>query len=168
MTREHAQFVVVGVDGTPEADAALAVALDEAIRTGDAVLVITAWHPQVPAVTYPVLPATPMDRETPRRRAESIQQQALERVGVPASVPVSTQVPEGVPGSVLVRAARTARLLVVGSRGFGPVRAALFGSVSRYCVRHATCPVLVVPALTHPPCRHQDAALVPAQRFGMS
>ena len=34
-------------------------------------------------------------------------------------------------------------LLVLGSRGLGPVRRRLMGSVSESVVRHAHCPVLV-------------------------
>ena len=37
-----------------------------------------------------------------------------------------------------------AGLVVVGSRGFGPLRRAVIGSVSHSVVRHAHCPVLVV------------------------
>lgn len=38
-----------------------------------------------------------------------------------------------------------AAMAVVGSRGRGPRRAALFGSVSAELVRHAPCPVVIVP-----------------------
>ncbi len=37
-----------------------------------------------------------------------------------------------------------AGLIVLGSRGLGPLRRALMGSVSDSVVRHARCPVLVV------------------------
>jgi len=37
-------------------------------------------------------------------------------------------------------------LLVIGARGRGVLAALLLGSVASYCVRHAPCPVLVVPA----------------------
>jgi nucleotide-binding universal stress UspA family protein len=37
-----------------------------------------------------------------------------------------------------------AGLIVMGSRGFGPIRRALMGSVSDSVVRHAHCPVMVV------------------------
>jgi len=45
----------------------------------------------------------------------------------------------------LTAAAVTAQLLVVGSRGRGPVSALLLGSVSHGVLHHATVPVAVVP-----------------------
>jgi nucleotide-binding universal stress UspA family protein len=36
-------------------------------------------------------------------------------------------------------------VLVVGSRGYGPLRAVLLGSVSRRLMTEAHCPVIVVP-----------------------
>jgi nucleotide-binding universal stress UspA family protein len=160
MSKEHAGLVVVGVDGTAEGDAALAFAVDEAARSGDSVEVVTVWHPLVPALSYPVLPvgATPADREALRRYAEAVQRDALERVSVPSGVPVSMQVVEGETGPALVEAARTARVLVVGSRALGYVRAALLGSVSRYCAHHAAVPVVVVPA-AQPSREHGTQAL---------
>ena len=55
----------------------------------------------------------------------------------------------------LVAMSRHARLLVVGHRGRGRTSGALMGSVSRYCLLHAQCPVLVVP---EQPGRHDDSA----------
>jgi nucleotide-binding universal stress UspA family protein len=78
--------------------------------------------------------------------------------GIAAGVSAMTAVTSGVdhveravisgdPACELTRAAadRRAALLVVGSRGRGPVRAALLGSVSATTARHAHCPVLIVP-----------------------
>lgn len=52
----------------------------------------------------------------------------------------------GVPGEMLVAEARQGiDLLVAGSRSYGPLRAVLAGSVSRYLADHAPCPLIVVP-----------------------
>jgi nucleotide-binding universal stress UspA family protein len=52
---------------------------------------------------------------------------------------------EGDPGEVLARRSDAFDLLVVGSRGYGPVRHALEGNVSGKVMRAAASPVLVVP-----------------------
>jgi nucleotide-binding universal stress UspA family protein len=52
---------------------------------------------------------------------------------------------EGDPADVLVERSRELDLLVVGSRGYGPIRHALVGNVSWGVLRKAATPVLVVP-----------------------
>jgi len=53
---------------------------------------------------------------------------------------------EGPPAEVISEAIRgVIDLLVMGSRGYGPIRRALLGSVSEGLVRAATVPVLVMP-----------------------
>ncbi len=157
-------FIVVGVDGTRESDAALAFALDEAARTGDAVEVVTAWTVRLPPVSVPVIPpvvamtGTPLDERELRTQAEEFQEQALARMaGAAATVTVSRRVVEGDAAQVLVDASRTARMLVVGSRAMGAVRAALLGSVSRHCAHHAACPVVVVPDPVQVDARESEA-----------
>ena len=36
-------------------------------------------------------------------------------------------------------------MLVIGSRGYGPVRRVLLGGVARKLIRRAACPLVVVP-----------------------
>ena len=51
----------------------------------------------------------------------------------------------GDPATELARGVRVSDLLVVGSRGYGPVGAVLLGEVSGRLVEAAMCPVLIVP-----------------------
>ncbi|HST42547.1 MAG TPA: universal stress protein, partial [Conexibacter sp.] len=62
--------------------------------------------------------------------------------------PGATIVPEtldGPAGPVLEARSRDLDLLVLGTRGHGPVGRALLGSVATHVVRTAHCPLLVVP-----------------------
>ncbi|HEV7844822.1 MAG TPA: universal stress protein, partial [Thermoleophilaceae bacterium] len=60
-------------------------------------------------------------------------------------VPVEAEALVGDPAKVLVDFSKGVDLLVVGSRGYGPARAVLLGSVSRRVMGEAYCPVLVLP-----------------------
>jgi hypothetical protein len=55
----------------------------------------------------------------------------------------------GYAGEVLVRRSKDAQLLVVGTREHVGLGRLLAGSVSHYCLSHAGCPVVAVPALPH-------------------
>ena len=54
----------------------------------------------------------------------------------------------GGPREELVQAGKELDLLIVGSRGYGPIGRLFHGSVSRYLAGHATCPLLVLPRRT--------------------
>ncbi|CAB4904205.1 unannotated protein [freshwater metagenome] len=58
---------------------------------------------------------------------------------------VRIEVLEGMPVRALAEASAGEDLLVLGSRGFGPMRRVLLGSVSSHLVRDASCPTVVVP-----------------------
>jgi nucleotide-binding universal stress UspA family protein len=135
--------IVVGVDGTPASQAALVFALREGYRRGGAVEVVTAWafpHPYEDV-------AAPESIEQLHAHAEHTQDEtvtaALRRVDAPPVV--SRSVVQGSPGPVLLAASREADYLVVGSAHKTAATRFLLGSVSQYCVRHATIPVMVVP-----------------------
>jgi nucleotide-binding universal stress UspA family protein len=55
---------------------------------------------------------------------------------------------DGPAGHAIVDAAQDARLLVLGTRGHRGLERLLVGSVSHYCLAHAACPVVAVPAPT--------------------
>lgn len=51
----------------------------------------------------------------------------------------------GRPADVLIGLSETVDIMVVGSRGYGPLKAVLLGGVSGQVIRNAACPVIVVP-----------------------
>ena len=51
----------------------------------------------------------------------------------------------GDPGRILAEASDDLDLLVVGSRGYGPLHSVLVGGVAGRVVREAACPVIVLP-----------------------
>jgi nucleotide-binding universal stress UspA family protein len=59
------------------------------------------------------------------------------------------------PSTLLIQLSSTAHLLVLGSRGRGPVRSHLLGSVGLAVVRHAACPVVVHRPGDHPGLVHR-------------
>ena len=64
----------------------------------------------------------------------------------------------GPAGSVLVQRSANAQLLVLGTREHTGVGRLLAGSVSHYCLSHAHCPVVAVPAPDHPDAGTSSAA----------
>jgi nucleotide-binding universal stress UspA family protein len=136
--------VVVGVDGSAASRAALEFALREGAARGSAVEVVTAWSWAGPHESL-AAPATPHEaRDRAQRQQDEVVADVLRRVSVAPLL--SRQVVQGDPAEVLLRAGRDAAFLVVGSEHKNMLKRAVLGSVSEYCVRHATCPVVVVPA----------------------
>jgi nucleotide-binding universal stress UspA family protein len=70
----------------------------------------------------------------------------IERVGrLSATLESEGTVYSGRPADVLVGMSEMVDILVVGSRGYGPLKAVLLGGVSGRVIRSAACPVVVVP-----------------------
>jgi nucleotide-binding universal stress UspA family protein len=70
----------------------------------------------------------------------------MERVGrLSATLESEGTVYSGRPADVLVGMSEMVDILVVGSRGYGPLKAVLLGGVSGRVIRSAACPVVVVP-----------------------
>ena len=78
-----------------------------------------------------------------RLREEAELREALDGVGEDVDSEVDILFND--PADGLLAAARHVDLLVMGSRGRGPLRAAILGSVSHSVARRAPCPVLILP-----------------------
>jgi len=132
----------VGFDDTPESWNAVQRAAAIGIAAGASLRLIHALQP----VTAP-----PMAPEESARLTSELSEQrehALERAAASVSkdLHAETTMLVGDPARVLEReAGEGLDLLVLGSRGYGPVRRVLLGGVSDAVVRRSPCPVVVVP-----------------------
>ncbi|WP_372736403.1 universal stress protein [Nocardioides sp.] len=122
-------LIVVGVDTSAAAAAALAWAAVEA-RLRDAELVLCAVADKSAARGGDGAAQMPLSVEAIDECTQGY--------------PVTVITPEGDPGEQLLAACDGADLLVMGSRGRGTLAGAVLGSVSRVCVAHASCPVVIV------------------------
>ncbi len=137
--------VVVGVDGSPSSREALRWAARQAALTGGTVPALTSWdYPQYHGALGWLPPSSGDEEALEARAREDLTRCVGETLGADLSVDVRTEVLYGTPAGVLLRAARDASLLVVGSRGLGGFAGLLLGSVAQHCVQHAACPVVVV------------------------
>jgi nucleotide-binding universal stress UspA family protein len=136
---EKMGLIVVGIDHSTEANAALRFALEEARLRRAKVL---ALHAIDAFGTYPSLA---VDVSAVHRAAEELLGNVTNDVnGEADGVEIERRVVEGAPGAALVSESRGADLLVVGSRGHGGFAGLLLGSVSQQCANHAACPVVIV------------------------
>ena len=127
--------IVVGLDGSEGAARALAWAIDLAEATGVPIV----------AVHAPILGANNAMMDAAR--------QSLEQWCAPiaeGAVPFEMRVEPGDARTALEHIANEtgAALLVVGTRGLGPVRGLLLGSVAGYVARYSERPIAIVPRST--------------------
>nr|WP_055501360.1 universal stress protein [Nonomuraea pusilla] len=147
-------MIVVGVDGSVAARAAVEWAANDAFRAHEPLRIVHA----VDRTPYQVRRFPEEDLpDALKRQGRRILDEALalaheRQPGVEAT----THDIEGSPAAVLRDQAQDASEIVVGSRGLGGFRGALLGSVSMHVAGHVTCPVVVVRA-EHRPVRGQVA-----------
>ena len=138
--------VVVGVDDSPGARAALAWAADEAGRLDERLVLVHGWDaPSVVPPGGPVFEPLPVGTHPEQSRVLTDRLVAeLAEAGhdLPEIEHRAIDLP---PSQALIHAAKSARLLVVGSRGRGGFTGLLLGSVSQQSLHHAPCPIVVVP-----------------------
>lgn len=136
--------ITAGIDGTEESLAALGWAAREAVRRGTGLRVVHVWRFE----PYEGIDAG--DRDTQDRWARDATTEAVRAVvGRHPGLDVSTDVLEGGSVDVLVAAAADAELLVLGSRGYGPVVGFLLGSVGQQVIAEASRPVVLVRSGDH-------------------
>jgi len=140
--------IVVGVDHSEGAKAALRFALEEAKLRQATLRVVHAW--QYGYIGYTGLeggvPALGGDINELHAAAEAALEASVREALPDSDVTIERRTIQGAPASVLVDESRDADLLVVGSRGHGGFVGLLLGSVSQQCAHYAECPVVIVHA----------------------
>lgn len=136
--------IVIATDGSPSATEAVDVGLELAQEQGAEVTFVHVTTPDEYAVSR-LGPGHPIPHHEPIDESE-IALTAAGEAATEAGVPYALERISGdaVDTIVAVGDAKNADLIVVGSRGLGPVRAALLGSVSRGVLDDAQRPVLIV------------------------
>lgn len=137
--------VVVGVDFSAGARAALLFALEDAARRGVPVEAVTTYRPPDYWMDFYAVGTYEPDRvrATVVDRLRQFVTEVMAEASQPAQV-VHLHVAVGSAADVLVEESHGGQLLIVGSRGHGGFASMLLGSVSMQCALHASCPVTVV------------------------
>jgi len=130
--------IVVGVDGSPSSQRAVRWAAQQAKLTGATLRAVSSWR--WPNYITRIPPGVDLASDT-RRTLDEVLEEALTGS---EDVSVTRHVIEGPPGPALLTQAQDATLLVVGAQGRAAFPGMLLGSVAEYCVRHGSCPVVVV------------------------
>jgi nucleotide-binding universal stress UspA family protein len=146
---EQDRRIVVGVDGSEHAKAAMRWALTQARLTGATVEAVTAWQdPAMSGFSYGWSPMLFDGDSIATLTEKTLNETIAEVTGGRTNgqrVEITTRVVQGHPAEVMVEVSTGARLLVLGSRGHSTFAGILLGSVSQHCVQHAPCPVVVIP-----------------------
>lgn len=141
--------IVVGIDASEEAQAALRWAVQEASFRSASVTAVHVWHDVIASGGLDIQMIDPSQLEAAAQSMASSTVALVEEEMGGFPRPVTIQLAHGHPGRALLDAAEGADLLVVGSRGHGGFTGLLLGSVATYVVHHASLPVAVVPLGGH-------------------
>lgn len=135
--------IVVGLDLSVTAQAALAWAAEQARLTGQRVRAI---HAMASPATY-MASGGYAPLEVPFESVEDSYREAIKSVfaAVRPEKGWELQFMPNDAGPVLVAESRSASMLVIGTREHTGLGRFIVGSVSHYCLTHAHCPVLAVP-----------------------
>jgi nucleotide-binding universal stress UspA family protein len=145
--------ILFATDGSPSALEARNDAFELAKLLDAPLLVVSVAHAVLPTVgyaTYGYSDVVSKLSEAEEKRVEQVLEDTAE-AALAAGVRCTTKTVEGIAVEEICRVAaeRNARLIVVGSHGWGAARRLLSGSVSTGLVHSAPCPVLVVRPAAH-------------------
>lgn len=139
--------VLVGVDGSPSAAAAVQWAAHTAALHHRPLTLVHVLAPPM-VMTFPETPMPPGYAEWQQEQGQRYLRDALRlaerHLHGPDAPRLAAETLQGSTVPVLEELSRQAAMVVVGCRGHGRLRRSLLGSVSSAVVRHAHCPVAVI------------------------
>ena len=130
--------VLVGIDGSPASELAIAIAFDEAARRGVGLIALHAWS-DADVFELPGVDWSAVKSEAERSLAEQL---AGWQERYP-DVTVHRLVVADRPARQLIEKSESAQLVVVGSHGRGGLSGMVLGSVSNAVLHSARMPVIV-------------------------
>jgi nucleotide-binding universal stress UspA family protein len=148
--------ILLATDGSPTAEKAAATAFEYAKAFGARLVIASVWDVSYEPIGIAYGPVIPDLDHVGHTEAERLVAAAAEQAQG-EGLDVETVTRRGTPVQQICAIADDydPQLIVLGSRGWGPVRRMLFGSVSTGVLHHANQPVLVV--------RGDDVADTPAE-----
>jgi nucleotide-binding universal stress UspA family protein len=135
----RAPVVLVPVLGGAQTRVAASWAADYVTSSGGTLLLVGTW----PGLVRYGLPPWTVTYDP-----EPVARDAVEAAALDAALPpeqVRTELVRGDTGRIVVTRSRDVDLIVLGHRPGPAVLDSLLGSLSEHCIRHAACPVVVVP-----------------------
>ncbi|MBY8339541.1 universal stress protein [Streptomyces spinosirectus] len=151
--------ITAGVDGTEESFAALDWAAREAVRRGLPLRVVQAWSFQ----PYEAIDAADPDTQAGWVR-DALDEAVRGVTGRHTGLDVAADVVSGDTVETLLDAAANAEMLVLGSRGHGPVVGFLLGSVGQQVIVGTKRPVVLVRAGDQPTAEAAGREIVVGQQ----
>lgn len=142
--------IVLGVSASGSSEDATSWAFEEASLRGVPLIAVHVWNEIPPGALHAYAAWSELDWSAEEKRQAVLLAERLERWQEKfPDVKVRHVIGMGNTAEVLLRHARHAQLIVVGSRGRGDVAGFFLGSISHALIHHAPCPVLVARAHSH-------------------
>lgn len=137
--------VVVGYDGSENAETALRYAADVATRRNISLTVASAYRAPIPIYANPAALQARKEDQAHQVRAEALLEKAAQLLAEhPGEVTYVTV--EGDSVGALAELSEQAQQIVIGARGRGGFLGLLRGSVATALPAHSSCPTVVVPS----------------------
>lgn len=141
--RRHTMFqkILVGFDGSPQAEKAVEAALSMARYMDSKVVMFAVARPPEPATLVEV--SAVLDNAREHFEADF---KRIVKTAEAADIDIEVEVVAGHPAEQIIHKAEAvhADLIIIGSRGTSTFKKWVLGSISERVLRYAHCPVLVV------------------------